>query len=355
MYNRIKVYTERVNKVSTDKKKHNEIISTMPRTVREFAVYKTAIENCSVKTVEEYLLDLRTFFRYIKSQRDGISPLSEDFNKIDLSSIDVDFIKSIGTDEIYEFLLYVGQYRENNWSAKARKLSALKSYFKFMTVKKHYLDENRVINIESPKRRKTLPKYLNIDESKELLSSIANDKESKSRERDYAIVTLFLNCGMRLSELVNINIQDLDSNLRCVKVTGKGAKERIIYLNTACQSALIEYLKLRRSNDKNENKQTIQPLFLSSRDQRISPKTVQHVVQKYLKLSGLEYKGFSVHKLRHTAATLMYQSGAVDVRVLKDILGHEQLNTTQIYTHVSDSSMESAMHANPLSNIEPKK
>ncbi|MBQ2863201.1 MAG: tyrosine recombinase XerC [Clostridia bacterium] len=326
----------------------------MPRTVREFAVYKSAIENCSIKTVEEYVLDLRTFFRYIKSQRDGISPLSEDFNKIDLRMIDVDYIKSIGTDEIYEFLLYVGQYRENNWSAKARKLSALKSYFKFMTVKKHYLDENPVINIESPKRRKTLPKYLNIDESKQLLSAIADDKQSKSRERDYAIVTLFLNCGMRLSELVNININDLDSNLRCVKVTGKGAKERIIYLNTACRSAIVEYLKL-RVTDADNDKKNIEPLFLSSRNQRISPKTVQHVVGKYLKLSGLEYKGFSVHKLRHTAATLMYQSGAVDVRVLKDILGHEQLNTTQIYTHVSDASMESAMHANPLSNIEPKK
>lgn len=327
------------------------VLSSMPKTVREFATYKTAIENCSQKTVGEYVLDLRTFFRYIVASRDGISLYSEEFSEIDLRSIDVEYIKSIGTDEIYEFLLYVGQYRDNQWSAKSRKLSALKSYYKFMTIKKHYLEENPVINIESPKRKKTLPKYLNLEESKALLESVINDKESKTKERDYAIITLFLNCGMRLSELVNINLNDLDSEMRCVKVTGKGAKERIIYLNHACQSALLSYLELREQNDTEHNNYSVQPLFLSSRNQRISPKTVQHVVYKYLKLAGLGYKGFSVHKLRHTAATLMYQSGNVDVRVLKDILGHEQLNTTQIYTHVSDESMENAMYANPLSSI----
>ena len=245
-------------------------------------------------------------------------------------------------------MLYVGRNRQNRWSARARKLSALKSYYKFMTVKKHYLEENPVINIDSPKRQKTLPKFLNLDESKALLEAVINDTESKTKERDYAIITLFLNCGMRLSELVMIDEDHLDSALRCVKVTGKGSKERIIYFNDACRSAIEVYLKTRTSN---ENKNVARPLFLSSRNQRISPKTVQYIVYKYLKLAGLGYKGFSTHKLRPTAATLMYQSGQVDVRVLKDILGHEQLNTTQIYTHVSDSSMEMAMRSNPLSGI----
>lgn len=328
-----------------------DMLSKMPRSVREFATYKIVIENCSEKTVEEYVLDLRTYFRYIVSTRHGIALDSEEFYAIDLSEVDVEFIRTIGTDEIYEFLLYAGRERGNNWSSKARKLSAIKSYYKFMTVKKHYLEENPAINIESPKRKKTLPKYLNLEESTALLEAIKNDTESKTRSRDYAITTLFLNCGMRLSELVNIDINHLDSELRCVKVTGKGAKERIIYLNDACKSAISEHLK---TQIKDRTTPT-SPLFLSSRGQRISPKTVQYVVYKYLRLAGLDYKGFSVHKLRHTAATLMYQSGQVDVRVLKDILGHEQLNTTQIYTHVSNEHMENAMYSNPLSGISAPK
>ncbi len=329
----------------------SDILETMPRTVKEFASYKLSIENCSAKTVDEYVLDLRTFFRYMISVRHGIRLHSDEFYSLDLSTVDIEFVRSIRTDEIYEFLLYVGRDRNNSWSAKARKLSAIKSYYKFLTVKKHYLDENPAINIDSPKRKKTLPKHLNIDESTALLKAIKNDTESKTRPRDYAIITLFLNCGMRLSELVNIDINHLDSELRCVKVTGKGAKERIIYLNDACKSAIIEHLKTQNTNKPQPNS----PLFLSLRDQRISPKTVQHIVYKYLDLAGLEYKGFSVHKLRHTAATLMYQSGRVDVRVLKDILGHEQLNTTQIYTHVSGEHMESAMYSNPLSDISAPK
>lgn len=338
--------------MNSDSQANKNLLSKMPKTVKEFATYKSAIENRSTKTVEEYVLDLRTFFRYIVASREGISLFGEDFSNIDLTLLDVEFIKSIATDEIYEFLLYASKDRDNQWSARSRKLSALKSFFKFMTAKKHYFEDNPTQNIESPKRKKTLPKYMNVDECKLLLDSIKNDKESKSKQRDYAIVTLFLNCGMRLSELVGININDLDSELRCVKVTGKGAKERIIYLNFACKSAIIDYLKARDDNKSiPDDKNKVSPLFLSSRNQRISPKSVQHVVYKYLKLSGLEYKGYSVHKLRHTAATLLYQSGNVDVRVLKDILGHEQLNTTQIYTHVSDESMESAMHSNPLADI----
>ncbi len=326
------------------------LMAEMPKSARDFANYKTAIENLSKKTVSEYLLDLRTFFRYLKAQKEGLS-LTEGFEEIDITSIDISFIRDISTADIYEFLMYAGDVRGNAWSAKARKLSAIKAYFKYMTTKSHILEDNPAREIDSPKRRQSLPKHLNLNESERLLSAVASSPDVKNRARDYAIVTLFLNCGMRLSELVGINISDIDSSFRSLKVTGKGSKERIIYLNEACRDALITYLEEKKPEDRVGQK----PLFSSNRSPRISPKTVQALVYKYLNMADLEYKGFSTHKLRHTAATLMYQSGQVDVRVLKDILGHEQLNTTQIYTHISDKSMESAMNANPLSKIKNDK
>jgi len=314
----------------------------------EFRSYKIVIQGCSKKTVDEYLLDLRTFARYIIASRKKISPESDDFNNIDISIADAEFFKSIKTTEIYDFLFYTSTVRQNLWAAKARKLSAIKALYKYMTVKKNMQFENPAINIEAPKPKKTLPKFLTLEESIMLLETIKNDKESKTTLRDYTIVTLFLNCGMRLSELVGINISDIDRELRSMRVLGKGNKERIIYLNSSCRESLSEYLNWRLAPEK----QSIEDkaLFLSNREQRISGKTVQWMVYKYLDMAGLESKHYSVHKLRHTAATLMYQSGQVDVRVLKDILGHEQLNTTQIYTHVSNTSMSDAMEKNPLSN-----
>ncbi len=324
-------------------------ISEMPALVRDFASYKSAIQNCSVKTVSEYLLDLRTFFRFLVADREGISPDSEEFLKIDISGLDLDFMKSISTEDIYGFLMYSGTVRNNLWSAKARKLSAIKAFFKFLTVKRKLIEVNPAIDIESPKPKKSLPKVLTIEEAKMLLDAVKSDKESKSVNRDYAIITLFLNCGMRVSELVGIDLSDIDHELRSLRVVGKGNKERIVYLNDACRYALGDYISERAQAD--NSRITTKALFLSSRDQRISVKTVQWMVYKYLDAAGLGSKHYSVHKLRHTAATLMYQSGNVDVRVLKDILGHEQLNTTQIYTHVSNESMEKAMAQNPLSDI----
>lgn len=323
-------------------------IDTFPSLVREYASYKSAIQNCSEKTVSEYLLDLRTFFRFLLSREKGIKPDSEEFESIDIRSVDLDYIKNITTEDIYEFLMYSDNVRGNHSAARSRKLSAIKGFFKYLTVKRMMLDENPAANIESPKNKQALPKYLSLEESLELLAAVKNDTESQNRVRDYAIITLFLNCGMRVSELVGININDVDRFLRSLTVTGKGNKQRIVYLNEACRDALGDYMTERLS-DKHQ-KSDSKALFLSSREQRISVKTVQWIVYKYLDLAGLESKHYSVHKLRHTAATLMYQTGNVDVRVLKDILGHEQLNTTQIYTHVSNRSMEEAMSQNPLSN-----
>lgn len=329
-------------------------VDEFPGVIREFASYKTAIQGCSQKTVDEYLLDLRTFFRYLLARDRGINPDSDEFCEIDISGIDVDYIKGITSDKIYDFMLYTGNVRKNMWASKARKLSAIKGLFKFMTVKRGYLEENPAADIESPKHKKTLPKFLSLEESRMLLDTVRNDTASRSRLRDLCMITLFLNCGMRLNELVGININDLDRSLMHVRVVGKGSKERIIYLNDACKSVLADYLINVRLNEKNKSIPD-KALFLSNRDKRITDKMVQKVVYKYLDMSGLGSKHYSVHKLRHTAATLMYQSGNVDIRVLKDILGHEQLNTTQIYTHVSDVNMMNAMAENPLSSLTSTK
>jgi site-specific recombinase XerD len=328
-------------------------LETMPYIVREFASYKLTIQGCSKKTVNEYLSDLRLFLKYTYAKRNSVDIYSDFFDKIDISRLDNEFIFSVSTEEIYDFFIYVSNERRNQSAAKSRKLSAIKSFYKFICQKRRLMDKNPAIDIETPKKKQSLPKFLSIEESIALLEAVQNDKESKTRERDYCIITLFLNCGMRLSELCGINLNDLDRELRSLRVIGKGNKERIVYLNDACRDALNKYLAIRRSNEyANIN---VPALFISKQHKRISDKTVQWLVYKYLELAGLDYKHYSVHKLRHTAATLMYQTGKVDVRVLKEILGHEQLNTTQIYTHVSNKGMEDAINANPLATIKDKK
>ena len=325
-------------------------VSLMPPLVRDFASYKLTIQVCSKKTVDEYLSDLRLFLKYIYAKRNGIDYLSDDFDYIDISGLDNEFIFSITTSEIYDFFVYVSNDRRNKASARSRKLSAIKALYKYICQKRHLMDKNPAIDIESPRKRQSLPKFLSVEESINLLDAVQSDVTSKTRERDYAIITLFLNCGMRLSELVGININDIDKELRSLRVLGKGSKERIVYLNDACRDALTKYLNIRLSE--RYKAINLPALFISKQNKRISNKTVQWLVYKYLAAAGLEYKHFSTHKLRHTAATLMYQTGKVDVRVLKEILGHEQLNTTQIYTHVSNKGMEDAINVNPLATIK---
>ena len=328
-------------------------MDTMPQLVRDFATYKLTIQGCSRKTVDEYVSDLRLFVRYLYGKRCGIKIPSEAYEKVDISGLKTDFFEAITTDEIYDFFVYLSNERGNSASAKSRKLSAIKPFFKYACQKRRILDKNPAIDMEAPKKKQALPKFLSMEESISLLEAIENDKESKTRERDYAIITLFLNCGMRLSELVGINLNDIDRELRSLRVVGKGNKERIVYLNDACRSALSRYLEVR--GDVKYKAINTNALFISKQYKRISNKTVQWLVYKYLSLAGLDYKHYSTHKLRHTAATLMYQTGKVDVRVLKEILGHEQLNTTQIYTHVSNQGMQDAIDNNPLANIKSNK
>lgn len=330
--------------------RHEIDVNEFSGIVREFASYKSVIQGCSPRTVEEYLMDLRTFFRYLQAKDD--EQLLNDLDALaalPVDGVDLDVLRGVTTDTIYEFMLFTDTHLENQAAAKARKLSAIKALYKFLVNKRGLLTENPTANIESPKKKKALPKFLTLEESVRLLTAIAEDQDSPTRTRDYAMVTLFLNCGMRLSELTGISLTDVDPELRSLRVLGKGNKERIIYLNSACQSALAAHLSERLDGEM--AKVADKALFLSRRKQRISVKTVQAMVYKYLDLAGLGARHFSVHKLRHTAATLMYQSGEVDIRVLKDILGHEQLNTTQIYTHVSNRNIQEAMAHNPLAEI----
>lgn len=325
-------------------------LSAFPEPVRRFASYKLTVQNCSVRTVTEYLCDLRTFCRYMTAVRGGRPLEGESFTEADISGLDMKFFDSIKSDDIYGFINYAVGTRENGSAARSRKLSALRSFYKYLTVKMHLIDNDPTVGIDSPKKKKQLPKHLSVDECTELLTSVLNDTSSNTRERDYCILTLFLNCGMRLSELCGISLGDIDRTMTSMRVLGKGAKERVIYLNSAARASLEMYMPVRLAAANVKPGETA--LFISRLGKRISVKTVQWMVKKYLGEAGLEYKHYSTHKLRHTAATLMYQSGDVDIRVLKDILGHEQLNTTQIYTHVSDVGMEKAMEHNPLAHLK---
>lgn len=324
---------------------HKEEFNTLPQSVIEFLNYLSVVKSKSELTVLEYASDLRLFFRYMLVYR-GLVDKETEFDKIEISFIDLDFIKTIKISDAYAFLSYCRNERGNDNAAISRKVSTLRAFFKYLCVKMKQIPENPMEELESPKLKKSLPKYLTLDESVQLLESIGG----RDKERDYAIITLFLNCGLRLSELCSLNYTDIKSD-GTLTVTGKGNKERTIYLNEMCIDAVKDYMKVRPVDgvkDKNA-------LFLSGRKNRISPKTVQHLVEKYIEKSGLGDRGFSTHKLRHTAATLMYQKGGVDVLLIKDILGHENLATTEIYTHIVDSQLKNAVESNPLNKLKGKK
>ncbi len=314
-----------------------------PSIVADFLRYLEVIKNKSPLTVQEYAMDLRTFFRFLKMSR-KLAPVSIPFDQIDITDLDIAFVRTVSISDAYAFLSYCKNERHNSAKTRSRKVSSIRGFFKYLTLQKKLLEENPMQELDTPKQKKTLPKYLTLDQSIALLNHI----DGKNKERDFCIITFFLNCGMRLSELVGLNLSDIQDE-ETIRVTGKGDKERILYLNQACRDALRAYLKVRPVDgvrDKNA-------LFLSNRLQRISPKTVQHIVYTFLEKAGLSGQGLSVHKLRHTAATLMYQHGKVDVLVLKEILGHENLGTTEIYTHIMDDQIKAAIDANPLHAQKP--
>ena len=310
----------------------------MPQVARNFLSYSESIKGKSEKTVHEYYYDIRTFFRYLKCARNLASP--DEFESIGVLDVDIEILKTVSINDLYNYMFYINKSRSNNARARARKVSSLRTFFQFL-VKSNLLEENPAKDLESPKLPSSLPIHLSLDESKALLEAVSG----QFAVRDYAILTLFLNCGMRLSELVGINLNSFHGDT--LTVIGKGNKERTIYLNQACLDALENYLKVREKltiKDRNA-------LFISRNGNRLSNRMVQTIVEKTLKNAGLDGKKFSTHKLRHTAATLMYQYGDVDIRSLQEILGHKELSTTQIYTHINDDKLRSAVASNPLSGI----
>ena len=324
-----------------------EILNSCPAFLRDFLTYNETIKGKSSRSVEGYYIDLRTFFRYILLVRGKVTKDTE-FNQIDISAADIELVRSVTISDLYAFMVYCKDELNNNTATRARKTSTLRIFFKYMSVQTHQIPTNPAELLESPKVKQSLPKHLTLENSLELLNSV----DGANERRDYCILTLFLNCGLRLSELCGLNLSDISSD-GIMTVTGKGNKERAVYLNASCLSAVKAYLAVRPNEgivatDRNA-------LVISRNHRRISPKTVQHIVKIHLAKAGLGGMGFSTHKLRHTAATLMYQHGNVDIRVLKDILGHANLGTTQIYTHVSDAQIKRAVDSNPLSNVKDKK
>ena len=324
-----------------------EVLQNCPPIIRDFLTYNETIKGKSSRSVEGYFLDLQTFFRYILLVR-GMVPKGTEFEKITIEKVDINLIKTITISDLYAFLVFCKDERQNGAASRARKTSTLRIFFKYLSAQTHQLENNPAELLESPKVKQALPKHLTLEDSLELLNSV----EGPYKERDYCILTLFLNCGLRLAELCALNLSSISGD-GTLTVIGKGNKERMVYLNSACLDAIAKYLPVRPNDgvpatDKNA-------LFISRNKRRISPKTVQHIVKTYLEKSGLGDMGYSTHKLRHTAAPLMYPHGNVDIRVLKDILGHANLGTTQIYTHVSNTQIKQAVDSNPLANVKGKK
>ncbi len=317
----------------------------IPEPLSSFLIYIESIQGKSSKTSNEYFYDLRTFYRFLKIKF-GLVDFNSEFNEISIDDLSIDVLSRVDLNIIYEYINFLTRTRRNSPSSRARKIASLKSFYKYICNKAKLIDTNPTAELESVKIHKQLPKHFTLEDSISLLSEIDGD----NAERDYCILTLFLNCGMRLAELIGINITDIKKDK--LTVIGKGGKERTIYLNDACISSIEAYMPVRNkmqatASDKNA-------LFLSNRGKRISRRTVQYSVEKYVKRIGLDPHKYTTHKLRHTAATLMHESG-VDIRVLQEILGHKQLSTTEIYTHVSNDRMRDAVKNNPLSAIKQEK
>ena len=325
--------------------------SDCPQILREFLTYHETIKGQSSRTIAEYYLDLRMFFRFVKLMRSDM-PIHTRLDDIPIKDVDIRFVRDISTSDVFDFLSYLANDRTANpdspapeygisATARARKLSAIKSFYKYLTVRTKQLQENPVADLEYPKLRKSLPKYLTLEQSAALLKSVSGPNE----KRDYAILMLFLNCGIRRSELVGLNLTDVYEDR--IRVVGKGNKERFVYFGTACRKAIDAYLEERKHRILSDNR----ALFGSRDNNRISVSAVHRLVKKALLQAGLDSTQFSAHKLRHTAATMML-SGGVDVKTVQEVLGHENLNTTQIYTHIENTELKLAAEANPLSKLD---
>ena len=326
-----------------------------PPILRDFLIYHETIQGHSRKTVDEYYLDLRNFFRYIKIER-GFVPRSAELDEISVEDVDLSLVASVTLTDVYSYMAYLSRDRAQHpnssatsyglgAAARARKVAAIRSFYKYLSNKAKLIPENPMQDLDSPRLKKTLPRYLDLEGSVALLQAV----DGAFRERDYCILTIFLNCGLRISELIGLNLTDVREDT--LRVLGKGNKERIVYLNDACKTAIDDYLAVRGPEGQIIDKNA---LFLSKRRTRITKSAVEKLVKKHLSAAGLDSAQYSPHKLRHTAATLMLQNG-VDVRTLQEVLGHDHLNTTQIYTHVESDNLRVAAKANPLGKLKKKR
>ncbi|MDE5772421.1 MAG: tyrosine recombinase XerC [Ruminococcus sp.] len=314
-----------------------------PEFLNNYLVHLKVIRMLAERTIQEYYFDIRLFLKYIhKNNTDS------ETDDTDISGMSTEELKEISVKDIYNFIFYVSDERSNDKRSRSRKMSSLRSFFKYITKVEHITEYDPTRDIDMPSPKMSLPKFLSLNESKQLLEA-SDNSDSK---RDYCIITLLLNCGMRLSELVGINVGDVDFNENRIRILGKGNKERIVYLNKACVSALENYLEIRKKNLKAVGEPA---LFISNRNKRISKRRVQQVVENTIKNAELDGKGFTTHKLRHTAATLMYQYGGADILTLKKLLGHSSISTTEIYTHLNSEQVRSAVENNPLADVNFKK
>lgn len=314
-----------------------------PEFLNEYLVYLKIIKLLSERTISEYYIDTKMFLKFIHHKTDS-DKLIEDVIIRNMTEVE---LKQITVTDIYNFIFYIADERNNSNKARYRKISSLRSFFKYLVKVAHIIENDPCKDLDVPVPKASLPKFLSLNESQRLLKA----SDNKDSIRDYCIITIFLNCGIRLSELVGINISDIDFHENRMKVLGKGQKERMIYLNSACIDALNNYLIIRKNNKKAEKESA---LFISNQNKRISKRRVQQIVEETIKAADLGGKGITTHKLRHTAATLMYQYGDADILTLKELLGHSSISTTEIYTHLNDENVRNAVESNPLSSIKSK-
>ena len=316
--------------------------------VDDYLNYLKAARGRSESTVKEYYYDIRQFLRYMRIRIEHLKV--ENLDEVSIDDVDIELLETIQKSDIYAYISYLDSTRGNSGRTKFRKISSVRSFFDYLTYKIELLDKNPTENIDMPKIERSLPVYLTLEEAVHLLNTVENSKQKEIyRLRDYAITTLFLNCGLRLSELANLNIADLNKD-NTLRIMGKGSKERLVYLNGSVQEALRGYLRKRNELEVDQD-----ALFLSMRKNRMSNRSIQHMLEKHLKAAGFDTRKYTVHKLRHTAATLMYQYGNEDLKSLQEILGHESVSTTQIYTHVNLEDIRYTMSQNPLSNMDDVK
>ncbi len=323
-------------------------MKNIPLLLEDYLNYMETIKGVSPNTAKEYFFDLRTFFRFLKT-RYKLNDNKVEFNEIDISDIDIDFINKINIQDLHAYISFADKKRLNNNFTKSRKVASLRSFFNYLHSTLNLIEKNPALALEFPKTENRHPTYLTLDECEQLLNVVLDNANEEYRKRDYAIIMLFLNCGLRLSELSSIDIDKIKDN-DTLSIIGKGNKERTIFINEACILAIEEYLTV-RPKDNNDNK----AMFISKRKNRMSNRAIQHMIERYLEKAGFDTTIYSTHKLRHSAATLMYKHGNVDIRALQEILGHESVATTQIYTHIDNERLREAVKSNPLSTRKSTK